>query len=197
MAAPRFGAQTKTVDRCKICQCPHRAEIEDTIVIGRRGELLDNGIKPTQKWIQENAERLWGITVNASNIHAHFKKGGHFVEGDPSELAQQQRDVATELIQLVNSGDVEVPTVEKFLETIYALAYQRVLLDPSKISVQDGLKAVAELTKRKHDETTAKLMAALGAATEQALRRVEPPGQVVEAEVVQEIPPPQEGGGDA
>lgn len=200
MAAPRFGAQVKTAERCKICQCAHRSEIEDTIVIGRRGELLDSGIRPTQKWIQENAERLWGLTINASNIHAHFKKGGHFVEGDPSELAQAQRDVATEMAALVTSGDVELVPVEKFLETVVALGYQRVLLDPSKVSVQDALKAVAELTKRKHDETTAKLMAALGAATEQALRHIPPPAPaepVIEAEIVQEIPPPREGGGDA
>ena len=196
MSAPRFGRQVKTVDRCKICGCAHRAEIEDMIVIGRRGELLDNGIKPTQKWIQENAERLWGITVNASNIHAHFKAdGGHFVEGDPAELEQQQRDLATEMVHLVQSGDVEMVSIEKFCETVIALGYQRVLLDPSKVTIQDALKAAAELTKRKHDETTAKLMQALAAGTEAALRRIEPPkppDQIVDAEIVQEIPPPRE-----
>lgn len=193
-AAPRFGVQVKTVDRCKICQSQHRAEIEDTVILGRRGELLDNGIRPTQKWMFENAERLWGITLNSANIHAHFKKDGHFLEGDPAQLAQASRDVSTEMAQLIQGQGIDAVSVEKFLETVIALGYQRLLLDPGKVTVEHALKAVAELTKRKHDETTAKLMQVLAAGTEQALRRIgaPEPEPVIEAEVVEEV-----GGGRA
>lgn len=198
-STPKYGVQVRTEPRCKICQSPHRAEIEDILYLRSSGQLMESGIRPTTEWITQNAEALWGFKLNSNNLGTHFK--GHFRPGTPDAQALAQRDTRTAVGQQIADTGIERVSPEQFLESVIGIGMMTVRNDPTRVTVDHALKAVAELTKRKHDETTAKLMLALAGATGDAIgataaaiERIptpdgaSPSDEVVEAEVVEDEP---------
>lgn len=197
---PKYGQQIRTEPSCKICQNPHRAEIEDILALRSMGKLMDNGIKPTEAWIRANAEALWGMKLYPGNMATHLKK--HFRPGDVQTEEIARKDTRTEMRDLLEEHGIPRVTADQLLEAIVGITYQKLLIDPSMVTVDQGLKAIAELTKRKHDDATADLMRLLGEAQARALGQAgstldkaieriphpngsEPPDEI-EAEVVED-----------
>lgn len=197
-----LGLQVRTEKLCKICNSPFRGEIEDLLVLRQRGETMTDGVRPTEAWFLANSEGRWGMKLNKANIHTHFSK--HFKVGNVTELAKSQRmDLNTRLQKMLQEEGIDAVAPETFLETVVSIAHQRVMADPAAVTVDQGMKAVAELTKRKHDEQTATLMTGLVGAVQavaQAAGGREPETLVVEdAEVIEDgdtETPEQERGGE-
>ncbi len=186
---PKYGTQMRTEPKCKICQNPHRAEIEDILYLRSAGLLMENGLRPTGDWITANSEKLWGVRLTNENYTTHFKK--HFAVGAPSQDLVQQRDVHTELRKMLDEHGIEAIAPDDFLQLVVSLGAHRIKLDPTKVTVDQALKAVDSLTRRKHDDAAAKLMQTLAESTGAAIRKIpDPPAtppddsEIVEAEVV-------------
>jgi hypothetical protein len=178
---------------------PHRGEIEDLLVLRQRGETMKDGTRPTEKWFLETSGARWGMPLNKANIHTHFSK--HFKPGNPLDAKKSEvQDARTKIETLIREKGLEIVPPEQFLELIVSVAHKRALADPASITVDQGMKAVAELTKRKHDEQTASLMAGLVGAVQTVAQgvtqRPEPEVLVVsEAEVVESGEEPESDGG--
>ena len=187
----RLGIQVKTEPKCKICSNVNRGEIEDTLVIRARGETLADGVRPTLKWFSEYAPKKWGITINDYNIHTHMSK--HFKIGSAIEVNASSKQVVTKKMEaLLAAGDIEGVAPEVFLETVVAIAHAKVLADPSSVTLDQGMKAVAELTKRRHDEQTANLMQGLVGAVQKSVLAGRPEPETIVVESVEEIDAPEE-----
>lgn len=185
---PKYGSQIRTEPKCKICQNGHRAEIEDILYLRSAGLLMESGVRPTADWIKRNSESLWGVRLTDENIQVHFKK--HFAIGAPSTELVEQRDVHTQLREMLDREGIEAVTPDEFLQAVVAIGAHRIKLDPTKVTVDQALKAVDSLTRRKHDDAAAKLMQTLAAATGAAISKIPNPpeapdsGDVIDAEVV-------------
>ena len=191
MAQPALGVQIKTEMRCKICTSEHRSEIEDILAIRSAGGTLPDGTRPTEEWIFSVAEERWGFKLNRNNIGTHFRK--HFKAGDPAAMESVAVDVRTKLEGLIRDAGIPHIAAEVFLEGLVGIGYQKMLADPSSVTIDQALKAVAELTKRKHEETTANLMVALGQSVQTAIGKIPdpdplnvPPGEIEVVDVVEE-----------
>lgn len=182
------GVAVLTNVQCKICTSPHRGEIEDVLVMQKLKETLPDGTRPTENWIVDNSKQLWGMQLNRSNIYAHYTK--HFRMGSPEEMERRtQGEVTQSLRELIDEHGLEavqnvLPDV--FLETVVGLGYENLKRNPT-VTVDQAIKAVDALTRRKHDEAQATLLSQVAAAVGKRRPRV------VEAEVVEV----DNGGGEA
>ena len=201
-----LGIATKTHPQCKVCNSPHRGRIEDVLVLRSRGETLPDpmakemkvklGTKPTETFIFNNSERLWGFKMNRNNIYGHFKN--HFRTGDPRNLGEVvEQDVRTRLMQDIRENGIQPVNPDDYLDTIIAIGAKKVELDPASVTAEMAMKAVDLKTKRKADEQTASLMGGLIAGMNSALKKVPDAvsDEAVDAEVVDATP--VESGGSA
>lgn len=187
----RFGRQIKTEPKCKICTAAKREEIETWLARSARQEELESGGRVTQDWIVHNSQELFGLRLNRTNLQSHLKK--HFEVGN-FDLAKQERSDAVVRVsdEIANNGIPSV-TPEQLLQDIIGIAWAKAKLDPNSVTLDHGLKAVAEQTKRRQNEAAQQLMEVQGLAIAASFGRrpqVEPPSipgeavEVTEAEVV-------------
>lgn len=159
---------------------------------------MDNGVRPTEDWIRSNSEALWGVRLTGENITVHFKK--HFAvhaNGTQSTEMVNVHDtqaVHRQLREMLDAEGIESVSPEEFLQAVVAIGAHRIKLDPTKVTVDQALKAVDALTRRKHDESAAKLMQVLAESTGKALNKIPdaaPTADVIDAEVVEPDEPPE------
>lgn len=184
-----LGVAIQSHPACKICGSPHRGEIEDLLALRNRKACLPDGTRVTENYIFGIAQERWGFKLNGPNITSHFRK--HFKMGDPEALALAERDGKVELQKRVRGGEVDKVAPEEYLETIVGIAHAKAMADPNSVTIDHGLKAVAELTKRKVDESRDRLMHTLGGAVAAAVSKIpDPPAKPiadVEAEAVEAV----------
>lgn len=143
-------------------------------------ETLPDGTRPTENWITQESKALWGMQLNRANIYTHYTK--HFRMGSPEEMERRTSgEVTQSLRELIEEHGLEavnnvLPDV--FLETVVGLGYENLKRNPT-VTVDQAIKAVDALTRRKHDEAQATLLSKLAGA----VGKRQP--QVVEAEVVE------------
>lgn len=194
-----LGRALKTEPKCKICSSPHRGEIEDLLAIRSDGASiqLEDGTerRVTEEYIFGIAQERWGFRLNRNNIGTHFSK--HFQKGNPAVLKQAHSDAAEELIERIKRGEIPKKTPEELLDLIIGLAFEKAAFDPRSVTLDHGLKAVAEKTKRKQNDAQDELLAALGRSIEKSVDRIplpEPrpvdgtPPPEIEAEAVEVLP---------
>lgn len=196
---PTRGVIIKTEPRCKICTSPHRGEIEDLIALQQRRGSLDDGTRVTMDYIKALAPERWGFRLNDPNLTTHGTK--HFKAGDPQVLANRHEDAKLQLQEQARRGEIDRVAADDYLEQVIGIAAAKIKADPNSVTVDHGLKAVAELTKRKSDDAQQRqfelaglgLARALGVADKLADKIATPApaalepenAEVVEAEVVE------------
>lgn len=188
-----LGVAVKTETRCKICKSPHRGEIEDLLALRSDGKSLTqpDGTEQrvTEDYIFSIAQERWGFKLNRPNISGHFSK--HFQKGDPSALAASGQAQQAELARRIKNGEVDHKTPDEVLDLIIDLGAERIALNPDSITNDHLLKAIAEKTKRKTDESRDKMLEVVGASiavADKALDTVpKPPPPIVDVEVVGEL----------
>ena len=156
----------KTEPRCKICTSPYRGEIEDFIALQAHGGTLDDGTRVSIEWIKRQAQEWWGFKLNDPNIQRHRDK--HFRIGDPGQLTTVE-DSRQQLQRKSRAGELERHGVDDFLESIVTIAANKASIDPERVTIDHGLKAAAELTKRRQDDAIERQMMQAGAGLAAAL----------------------------
>ena len=184
---PKYGVQLKSQWNCKICQSEKRIDIEDVLVIREHRNLMPDGSRPTMAWIINNSERLFGVQLNEDNVKSHLKRHFSFTGRGAVAEVRKSNDV-----ELIRGGFDEAVTVapDDFLTQVVAAGAQKVKVSPEAVTIDHALKAVAELTKRKTSDRDALLMGALVEALSKP-KQAAPAGEVIDAEVVYEIDPPE------
>lgn len=176
------GYAIKTEPRCKICKSPWRGEIEDLLAIYSERGSLDDGTRVTGDWLKSVAPERWGMRLNDPNIQSHLQR--HFQVGQKENSALQQ-DARMALQEQSQAGELARVTVDDYLEGIVDIAAAKARLDPNSVTIDHGLKAAAELTKRKADDARERLMEKVIAGRSAALGLERENAEVVEAEVVE------------
>lgn len=178
------GVAIKTEPRCKICKSPWRGEIEDLLALQQQRGSLDDGTRVTLEYIQSVAEERWGMRLNDMNVRSHLK--AHFATGDVAAGVVQQ-DARGQLQAKSQAGEIARVSVDDYLEGIVDIAAAKARLDPNSVTIDHGLKAAAELTKRKADDARERLMTQVIAGRSKALGLERENAVVVDAEVVEEV----------
>ena len=148
-----LGVAVQTQPRCKICSSRHRGDIEDFLVMRHRGTLYE-GTAMTWDRFYAGSQEWWGFKLNKMNVKRHWDS--HFKMGGGVEKKQAEAKQA--LVDRSLAGDVERVAVDDYLERVVDLAAMRAKLDPGSVTIDQGLKAAAELTKRKADDSRLRLM---------------------------------------
>ena len=160
------GVAIKTEPRCKICKSPWRGEIEDLLAIQQQRGSLDDGTRVTLEYIRSIAEERWGMRLNDPNLQSHLSR--HFATGDVATGVVQQ-DARMMLQEKSQSGEIEKVAVDDLLEEIVSIGAAKARLDPNSVTLDHALKAAAELTKRKADDSRQRLMEQVIAGRSRAL----------------------------
>lgn len=180
--------QTKTVASCKICSSDHRAEIEALLELRSLRKLDADGKRVNAEYIYA-AMREWGIeNPNLENLKTHWRKHCEIVSNEEAEQVEQAlSELNAGMLELIDGAD---GTVDGDLLTIFKLGMKRIRgrvlrgEDPG-VSVDQAMKAAAELTKRSHNEAQRGLLEALGGGIMVALSQPHSPRQIEGAEVVE------------
>jgi hypothetical protein len=178
------GTAIKTEPRCKICRSPWRGEIEDLLAIYSERGSLDDGTRVTGDWLKSVAPERWEMKLNDPNIQSHLQR--HFQVGRPENSALQ-RDARMALQEKSQAGDIEKVAVDDFLEDIIGIGREKARLDPNSVTIDHALKAAAELTKRKADDSRQRLMEQVIAGRSRSLGLEQQNAIVVDAVVVEEV----------
>ena len=187
-ALPKYGVQIKTQWNCKICQSPKRTQIEDVLAVWKAGDKLPNGIQPTLRWITDHAPELWDFALNQDNIKSHLKR--HFQITGAAGALQTRQNADVEAIREA-AVDIVPVAVDEGLQEIVNIGMATIRQQPERITPDHVLKAISELTRRKTNDRDALLMGALVEALSKP-KQAAPAGEVIEAEIVAEILPPEE-----
>lgn len=190
---PRRSKSLQGHPACKICNSEFREEIEELIAFGQlKLELTDPTQRPTMKWLQENAPAMWGMPLYPNTLTGHKKRHMQILKGTEVELVNI--DAARTVLDKLERGEIMPATADEYLGMVVTLGMEKLKANPGAISHDQVLKAIAELTKRKHDDHTADLMRLLGESQARALDKAmdviaapkapEIEGEIVEAEVV-------------
>lgn len=190
----KLVAVTDTVFlRCKLCASEHREKINDLIAAQRSGDI-------TREALFEQMEALGIKNPNLGNVKAHLgtsKKPGHIRLIPAAEKAVQDA-AAQEVYEEYKAGTLKPPSADEILD-LQLSQYERELWRKIEAGESIGfthdhaLKAIAEKTKRKHNEAQQEILGALTGGIMKAFERSDqrelPPGEdppVVDAEVVEE-----------
>lgn len=178
------GTAIKTETRCKICSSPWRGEIEDLLAIYSERGSLDDGTRVTGDYLKTIAPERWGMKLNDPNIQSHLQR--HFQVGRKENSALQQ-DARMALQERSQAGEIEKVAVDDFLEDIIGIGREKARLDPNSVTIDHALKAAAELTKRKADDSRQRLMEQVIAGRSRSLGLEQENAIVVDAIVVEEV----------
>lgn len=137
------------------------------IAIKQRRGNLDDGTKVTEAYICGIAQERWGFKLNSPNLQTHGQK--HFKAGDPQVLATRMEDAKLDLQERSRKGEITKVPVDDYLERIVGIASAKAEADPNSVTIDHGLKAAAELTKRRQDDAMERQMMMAGAGLARAL----------------------------
>jgi hypothetical protein len=182
--------QTRTAARCTICRSPNRAAIEELIWARSKRELNREGGPTNLEYVQARAKALGIPKLHSTTITRHLK--AHIaIINDAQAQAIVKKDVRTTVEAEIAANPEVRRTPEEFLDLVVSAAYQRLLADPASATTDQAIAAINARTRRKSEEGTAQLMQLLAKSTGAALAALsttKPAEDVIEAEVVQEIP---------
>ena len=193
-AACKYGVQLKVEPRCKTCTSPYRGSIEDLLYLAKSRIALEAlGKPPTIDWISENSKRLFGgLQLSPRNLRTHAATHWAPMSADgQGEGMVTLTDQRQQLLEAIERGEgLDSVSPEQYLASVVAVAYEKLKLAPESVTVNQAISAINAMTARKTQDATMALMEALGRAQARA-RGTKLSDEVIEAEVVSEIEPPE------
>lgn len=183
--------QVKSEQRCKLCKTPHRAEIDQLLLLRSNRAVLDDGTPVNANYVRAKALELGVENPTHENFTSHWKNHCQVVDrNDEEEIAAAVESVLGELTpdelrELTAADRLELLEIQGMLEL------QARLKRTGKTGITiDQLIRINELKQRqKSNEDQRRFLGALGAgltaAIGGALRKELPPAHPdLEAEVV-------------
>ena len=180
---------SKTVASCKLCKHDRRSEI-DELLLKRSLKTRD----PVTKQLTHTADIIRQLLADdfgvenptLENLAVHWKKHCQVVtDAEVADVAKALDEHQEELLAIVDGSD---GTVDSNLRVIHRLSMARIrgrILrgeDPG-VSVDQGLKAVGELTKRQDNEAKHELLSALTGGIVDSIAAGRQPKQIEAGEV--------------
>jgi hypothetical protein len=177
--------------RCKICSHPRRVEI-DALLEKRSQRIRDPETKKLlySRDIVIKTLLEWGITnPTPDNVDRHWQKHCEVVsDAEATSLQDALNAASQEMLDIINARD---GSVEGDLHAIRAMSMARLRQKALRnedvgVTVDMGLKATTELTRRASSEAARDLLSTLAGGISKALGG---PGrkEIADAEVVLEI----------
>lgn len=111
---------------CKICASPH---------VGAINGFIEAGWNQAQV---AKAALAWNLRFARPTFYAHVK---HYKNLTPEATSSGP--------ELIAPGEIKRTSNTEYLETIRDIAYTRIGIDPSQVTVEQGMKAVQILEGRK------------------------------------------------
>ena len=193
----RTGVPTRTEPLCKLCQHPDRGAWEDVLRSKALRQPFQVGAvawRCTEKEIKRLAPSIWGMAFNSGSAASHMRK--HWAPNEEGALTPAAQDDVTATMRRIAEHGMSKVSADDYLDAVIAAGWAKLRAAPHRVTVSDALSAARTRVQHSEQESIAKLMLTLAAGTEEALKRIPPPGQTtpetepiviheIEAEVVE------------
>lgn len=181
---------SRTVATCKICKSPHRQTVDALL---ERRSNREKGVN--EEYVKAQMLELGFVNPTTENLKTHWRKHCEVISDQQEEERGRVLDEA-----LRRFAEGERISDDELLELIkfcgyYDLAKRVEAGEMTGVTIDQALKAVAEKTKRRHNEEAANLMRGVGGAIAAAfggpkpvagatVLEIEPSDEAEDAEVV-------------
>lgn len=175
----------KTEPKCKLCQHPERAAIDALIEQRANREKDADGNQINLEYVLARLIEWGVVNPNEDNIKIHWRRHCQR-QTDQAVVAaiDAQLGAAQKLLEGGEHADVD-DTLRTILTLGRADLEARVARGERVITVDHMLKAVAELTRRDHNQAQQDLLGALTMGIGAALGPAKPVKELAGAEVVE------------
>ena len=180
---------SKTVASCKLCKHPRRSEIDELLLLRsqKARDPVTKKLTHTADILRERLASEFGVeNPTLENLAMHWKKHCEVVsDAEVADVTAALDEHNAELLAIIDASD---GTVDANLRVIHKLSMARIRgrvlrgEDPG-VSVDQGLKAVGELTKRQDNEAKNELLTALTGGIVDSIAAGRQPKQIEAGEV--------------
>jgi hypothetical protein len=159
----------KSEQKCKLCRHDERVRIDELLEKRSLRQKDADGVIVNLEYVLAAFREMGVENPTLDNIKIHWKK--HCRQVSDKQAAEEEAQRA-DLLEKILSGEIELADIDESVRVMFTLGVEEVKDrarrgEKTGITIDHVIKFGDLLTKRRHNEKTEEMMAALGGAVAQ------------------------------